>query len=97
MGEPGGIGLPGRGIRRPTASSFQTLCMADSPASTESRWAMSAPGCNVTPLCRCALWWEDTMHRWQQTTLVLGLTLTATPTVAQDKFEIPLSSLATTD
>ena len=37
------------------------------------------------------------MHRWQQTTLALGLTLTATPTVAQDKFEIPLGSLAARD
>ena len=37
------------------------------------------------------------MHRWQQTTLALGLTLTATPTVAQDKFQLPLSSLAAPD
>jgi hypothetical protein len=37
------------------------------------------------------------MRRWQQTTLALGLTLTATPTVAQDKFEIPLGSLAARD
>jgi hypothetical protein len=41
---------------------------------------------------------EGTMRRWQQTTLALGLTLTATPTVAQerigqDKFELPLNSL----
>jgi hypothetical protein len=37
------------------------------------------------------------MHRWQQTTLALGLALTATPTVAQDKFELPLSSLSAHD
>jgi len=37
------------------------------------------------------------MHRWQQTTLALGLTLTAAPTVAQDKFELPLSSLSAHD
>ena len=37
------------------------------------------------------------MHRWQQTTLALGLTLTATPTVAQDKFELPLSALSAHD
>jgi hypothetical protein len=37
------------------------------------------------------------MRRWQQTTLALGLTLTAAPTVAQDKFELPLSSLAARD
>ena len=33
------------------------------------------------------------MRGWQQTTMAFSLTLIATPTVAQDKFELPLSSL----
>jgi len=33
------------------------------------------------------------VRRWQQRIMVLGLALAATPTVAQDKFELPLSPL----
>ena len=43
------------------------------------------------------LWVEDTVPRWQRTTMALGISLTATPTVAQDKFELPLNSLVTRD
>jgi hypothetical protein len=66
------------------------------PLASKYRWPASGPGCSVYPVYAVGV--EDTMHRWQQTTtLALGLTLTATPTVAQDKFELPLSSLSAHD